>query len=617
MEDFMPSVAPTLINQLAEDPNIKDDTKLEIVLSAGHIYKLISSDNLEKDALLNKLCDLADVVSKYTNKDNKSLNDIQKLKLTYVFQDLMDDVKIRIASEKEEPKQQGWFSSWTKQVDTGDEESITKHEMLTFADRLGNLADVESLLHNVMQSSSWPQMPGENFQSKVSVNEVHSTVAEVRKFKQAHVERLMDVPQIQPPPGKLRSMWASIQKTTEVTANLAIDAAKATGNVAADTAIATGNLAVNAAKATGRAAINAVQLVPKAVNATTNSVSQTAQAISGEIQGQINALYERKEQMISGLLSAYTPGAIFGDRSFQSIIAEAIERGVQEVRWLPNEKTVIPKIVSKLRSNLSSNVNLINEPRNMCRLGIKMNEQLETAIRAISQMSEDDAPEILLLELASVPISVNTFKREVHARLAENLSSLLSNRASIKDKPSNSVTRITRGVKSAFNNIGDRVTANVVEHILLKVAPSATEFLGDLPEIQSNIAVNFLGLNRQAAIFNQHSELIGLYLLDSLIHEMTQIASESRASIKHGNSGHASDFETEDQATNAMRESIQGVGAALAELKPEGFAGAFLSTLSRPAAAFLKSQGTEDSLFDITTPAYTKIINPWMNWLAS
>lgn len=223
-----------------------------------------------------------------------------------------------------------------------------------------------------------------------------------------------------------------------------------------------------------------------------------------------------------------------------------------------------------------------------------------------------------MLAALGVPDTVHTeaeFREFIDKRCSKNMAALISEKIYMEPKdellyaPS-----IWKGLQR-FILAGISKVARSIFALTISEQSSTSGYLIDLKKnINQDQAMDavagIFGVAKQLETFKKYSDLISLYMMDSLLTEMKKIVMES-------GEGTGSDPKKLEEAKLAYQESIGLIGKKLAEFKPEEttLVQKGLHTLVSFFGSTLASQQGTEGLFDIATPLVSTLAPAWKDWL--
>ena len=311
-------------------------------------------------------------------------------------------------------------------------------------------------------------------------------------------------------------------------------------------------------------------------------------------------ILQEKNRKINSYIEKHFSFEISGHRSLKALCDDIFEtRILQVLLGITNMKGEINPHIQKKLSHLL-------ERENMGYIGVALFMGLKKVLIALQESEGKDSEKMLeILLVGSHQSSVNsrTYKQEVERRVVNRLGNLIfhQNEAEgifhfLLNQYSGMKAQITRLMIQTLVNQCDRKKTEFLESIKFTDSPRKGKSIEKPQEFLKEFIMEKIGLNSILQRFNQHSDLLFYFMLDTMTEALDDVIhpsnSVNRVSKLDGN-----------ESASSLKEAVKNFTSHTTTLLP-----ASLKMILQPFILVIEEQGNTKKVLDVATPLLENII---------
>ncbi len=323
---------------------------------------------------------------------------------------------------------------------------------------------------------------------------------------------------------------------------------------------------------------------------------------------------EHKDEAVVSYVKDFTPQAIFGYASFSSMVMDSIEGLAKN----DLQKLVATESAEVYLKHISHNLSKLSDERNLARLGVEMVNELGKLVKIVGELDQHATPEQMIEKLNGKESTLKDFKAQMDNKISKNMARLMTKDLdSLTTKGAGILSKsLWRHIKDAVKRFIRLIQKVVARRAVRKYAPPSWLVQGRKTDygLGDNKVIDLLGLKNHVKAAENCSEVMMLYLFETLTNGMCNMAASAYISEKKGHGINVSGYADKDKAKNAFRDACSNFVGVLGSSKcSEG--NVLFSFVETIGSFAVSKQGTGDSVFDVTTPAFKVLIPAWAAWL--
>lgn len=381
------------------------------------------------------------------------------------------------------------------------------------------------------------------------------------------------------------------------------------------------------------------------------SIEEQVQAFQAQIKKKSKDLQDFVKQQIqstkSEMFDLLSPEEIFKKD------AQSLSQLLDNYAWckIPTWIPGVKREGKNLVSNLSKNLSIMLEDKNLQRIGVAAFDGLENAL-AVVHRNKDQSSTTMLKALRDIeeskpggkisealqidPLTPSKYKKQVMKKLANRLgnwavSDITSKWGRFKAQVMGAIFHIAFQICYYFLSKGEpkekaeptEATANqkpqtyegplAERGILFKIGKKIFTTIADMPFAQKIGAfiTEKIGLDSILKEFSQQSDVVLFYMLDKVTSEMDEVLEHPGGASQPTSTGQRASTE-EAQEVSSLKRAVKNFTDPQHSILAEA-----LTIPLKPLTSFIDQQGDASSLMDMTTPIVTSLLPKWRAWLTA